>query len=164
MRASCQTPGSFLLCAHRFSAPADPSNPLPLPCLQALSYLNAKCSDNYMRALVSNSLFAHVSSRSGPAGQMLCHGAMSGRGWFCPLWMLCCGHPLCQLHLLHFFFHLNLQFRQTLESVVRNGSSSPKLAALVQTLRQHFQARVGGTGQLHCLCLLGNECGRGSGE
>ncbi len=35
--------------------------------------------------------------------------------------------------------HVLLQFRQTLESVVRNGSSSPKLAALVQTLRQHYQ-------------------------
>ncbi|PRW60577.1 Fanconi anemia group M isoform X3 [Chlorella sorokiniana] len=65
---------------------------------QALSYLNAKCSDGYMRALLSNSMFAH--------------------------------------------------FRQTLESVVRNGSSSPKLAALVQTLRQHFQTlEAGGSGR-----------------
>ena len=33
------------------------------------------------------------------------------------------------------------QFKQTLESVVRNGGASPKLAALVQVLRQHFSVR-----------------------
>lgn len=35
-----------------------------------------------------------------------------------------------------------LQFRQTLEAVVRSGGSSPKLAALIQVLLQHFQVRL----------------------
>jgi hypothetical protein len=32
----------------------------------------------------------------------------------------------------------DLQFKQTLEALGRSGGSSPKLSALVQTLREHF--------------------------
>ena len=60
--------------------PSYQSIPLLIPCLQALSYLNAKCSDNYMHALVSNSLFAHVSLGLAPAGPMLRRGATFGSG------------------------------------------------------------------------------------
>ena len=31
-------------------------------CLQALAYLNSKCGEPFMRGLVSNSVFAHVST------------------------------------------------------------------------------------------------------
>lgn len=43
------------------------THPIRLPIRQALSYLNAKCSDNYMRALVTNSVFAHVSRLAAPS-------------------------------------------------------------------------------------------------
>jgi hypothetical protein len=42
---------------------AGPNLPGVLAVPQALAYLNAKCGDSYMRSLVSNSMFCHVSTQ-----------------------------------------------------------------------------------------------------
>lgn len=52
--------------------------------------------------------------------------------------------------------HQAPQFKQTLEAVVRSGGSTPKLAALVQVLRQHFTVGV----WCRCVGVLLSRCGR----
>ncbi len=138
--------------------------------LQAHSYLSSKCSDNYMRGRVSNPVFAHVRlisstpsfhrslCRSDDALPCLVLGSRESPFWhqlLVPLQLfaaLCC-RLICDLPspaylpaCLPACLPALLQFRQTLETVVRNGGASPKQAALVKTLREHFE--VSGTSSL----------------
>lgn len=110
-----------------------------------------------MRGLVSTPVFAHV----GPSLCQAAHAVASRheprtlvhpRAGVLPRCLATAGQSPCpatagsacsQLPLAspHARPPAPLQFRQTLENVVRSGGASPKLAALVKTLRDHFEAR-----------------------